>query len=300
MNLFLNFGFAWISILLTIALGIIYILQRIIRGQKIKKNYLVSLNKNLRKHHKLLGIILVVAGLVHGYFSSESILSLNLGTAAWIVSILLGLNYMARKTLSKYRGWIYYHRFLTVSFILFTIFHVVQVGGIQVHKVLLGSTIVSGQKATVNVVTPSIEGVTFKDGIYNGEADGYRPGLKVSVEIANNIITSIEIIEHNEINSRFYQKAMDSIPQSILDNQSSEVDATSGATFTSIGIMNAVNDALSQSLIDGSLPSNQQLPEDRGHGKGDGGIRNFYESKLHNKRVLQYTNLNWYIRELFC
>jgi len=64
---------------------------------------------------------------------------------------------------------------------------------------------------------------------------------------------------------------MDSIPQSILDNQSSEVDATSGATFTSIGIMNAVNDALSQALIDGSLPSTQQLPENRGHGKGDGG-----------------------------
>lgn len=211
MNLFLNYGFAWISILLTIALSIIYILKKVIITSKTRKNHLTSINKLLRKHHKLMGILLVVAGLIHGYFSSESILSLNLGTAAWIISVLLGLNYMARKTLSKYRGWIYYHMFLTVGFILFTIFHVIQVGGIQAHKILLGSTIVSGQKA------------------------------------------------------------MDSIPQSILDNQSPEVNATSGATFTSIGIMNAVNDALSQALINGTLPITQQLPENRGHGMGDGG-----------------------------
>ncbi|WP_291633539.1 FMN-binding protein [Clostridium sp.] len=114
-----------------------------------------------------------------------------------------------------------------------------------------------------------MQGATFKDGTYTGEADGYRPGLKVSVEIANNVITSIGIIEHNEVNSRFYQKAFDSIPQTILDNQSTEVDATSEATFTSIGIMNAVNDALSQALIDGTLPGTQQLPQNRGHGKGD-------------------------------
>lgn len=270
MDLFLNFGFAWISILLTIALSIVYILQKVISTSKLKKNHLTSFNKTLRKHHKLMGIILVIAGLIHGYFSSESILSLNLGTVAWIISILLGLNWMARKPLSKYRGWIYYHRFLTMAFILFTIFHIVQVGGIQVHKVLLGSTIASGQKATVSVVNNSIGGVTLKDGVFTGEADGYRPGLKVSVEIANNIITSIEIIEHNEVNSRFYQKAMDTIPQSILDNQSSKVDATSGATFTSIGIMNAVNDALSQALLDGILPTTQNLPENRGHDKGGG------------------------------
>jgi uncharacterized protein with FMN-binding domain len=39
------------------------------------------------------------------------------------------------------------------------------------------------------------------------------------------MITSIKIIEHHEVNSRFYQKAMNAIPQSILDNQSTEVDA---------------------------------------------------------------------------
>lgn len=268
LDLFLNFGLAWISVLLTFALCIIYILRKIIEQTNGKHNFLRSIDGILKKHHRLLGIILVITGLVHGYFSSESVLSLNFGTVAWIVSILLGLNWMARKVLSKYRGWIYYHRILTVIFILTIIFHVVQVGGIQIHKLILGSGISSGQKVTVNGNNETLQGATFKDGIYTGQADGYRPGIKVSLEIANNSINSIEIIEHNEVNSRFYQKAMDSIPQAILDNQSTQVDTTSGATFTSIGIMNAVNDALSQALIDGTLPSTVQLPENRGHGKG--------------------------------
>ena len=57
----------------------------------------------------------------------------------------------------------------------------------------------------------------------------------------------------------------------ILDNQSTEVDTTAGATFTSIGIMNATNDALSKALIDGTLPINKTLPENRGHGGGKRG-----------------------------
>ena len=271
MKLFLNFGFAWISVLLTVALSIIYILRKVIVHSKSKNIYFIKLNKGLRKHHKVLGILLVITGVIHGYFSSESILSINLGTMTWTVSILLGLNWMARKSLSKYKSWIYYHRVLTVAFILTIILHVVQVGGIQVHKLFLGSGITSGQKVTVNEFNKSIQGATFKDGTYIGEADGYRPGLKVSVEVKNNTITSIEIIEHNEVNSRFYQKAFDTIPEAILDNQSTDVDTTSGATFSSIGIMNAVNDALSQALIDGTLPGTQQLPQNRGHGKGNGG-----------------------------
>jgi len=269
MDLFLNFGLAWISVLLTVILSIIYILRKIVIKSKYENKFVSSINRTLRKHHKELGISLVITGLIHGYFSSDKILSFNLGTVAWIVSILLGLNWMARKVLSKYNSWIYYHRGLTVIFIFTIILHVAQVGGIQVHKVLLGSGVSSNQKVTADNINKTLLGATFKDGIFTGEADGFRPGLKVSVEVKDNKITSIEILEHNEVNSRYYQKAFDTIPQSILDSQSTEVDATSGATFTSIGIMNAVNDALSQALTSGTLPDTKSLPQSRGHGKGD-------------------------------
>lgn len=271
MKLFLNFGFAWISVLFAIALSIVYVLRKAIIALKVKNSFLAKLNRSLRKYHKLIGILLIITGLVHGYFSSEKVLSFNFGTVAWLLCILLGLNWMMRKALSKYKGWIFYHRILTVGFLLTIMLHVVDVGGIQVHKLLLGTGTASSQKVSIDDLNKKIQGATFKDGTYTGEADGFRPGLKVSVEIKNNTITSIEVISHNEVNARYYQKALDTVPQEILDSQSTAVDATSGATFTSVGIMNAVNDALSKALVSGTLPKGQELPQNRGHEKGSRG-----------------------------
>lgn len=42
---------------------------------------------------------------------------------------------------------------------------------------------------------------------------------------------------------------MEMIPNEIIQNQSLEVDAVSGATYTSNGIVNAVKDALKQAII---------------------------------------------------
>lgn len=271
MKLFLNYGFAWISILLTFILAIVYVLRKLIIKSQGKNTVLISINKKLRKHHKLVGILLVITGLIHGYYSSESIFSFNFGTIAWVVSVLLGLNWMARKALSKYKGWIYYHRILTAAFLLTIVVHIVQVGGIQVQKVLFGNAASTGQKVSVSDINKTFQGATFKDGTYIGEADGYRPGIKVSVEVKNNTIISLQILEHNEVNPRHYQRAMDSIPQAILDNQTTAVDTVSGATFTSSGIINAVNNALSQALIDGTLPAGPVLPQNRGHNRGPGG-----------------------------
>lgn len=268
MKLFLNYGFAWISMVLTFILSIIYILRKLIIKSKGKNSTLITLNRSLRKHHKLIGILLVITGLIHGYFSSESILSFNFGTIAWVVSVLLGLNWMARKALSKYKSWIYYHRILTAAFILTIVIHIVQVGGIQVQKIILGTGGSTSQKVTVSDLNKTFQGATLKDGVFIGEADGYRPGLKVSVEVKNNTIVSIQILEQNEVNPRYYQKALDNIPQSILDNQTTDVDTVSGATFTSTGIINAVNNALSQALINGTLPADKQQPENRGHNRG--------------------------------
>lgn len=273
MKVFLNLGFAWISVLLTVALSIVYVLRKTIISLKVKNSFLTKLNRSLRKYHKFIGILLIITGLVHGYFSSEKVLSFNLGTLAWLLCILLGLNWMMRKVLSKYKGWIFYHRILTVGFLLTIMLHVVDVGGIQVHKLLLGIRTASGQKVSIDNFSKKIQGATFKDGTYTGEADGFRPGFKVSVEIKNNTITSIEVISHNEVNSRYYQKALDTVPQEILDSQSTAVDATSGATFTSVGIMNAVNDALSKALASGTLPKGQELPQNRGHEKGSRGSK---------------------------
>ena len=122
-----------------------------------------------------------------------------------------------------------------------------------------GETAVLSEE-TMSTITKRYEGAKLKDGTYEGEATGYKPGLTVSVTIKDNVISSIKITDHNEENSRYYAKAMDTVPGEIIDNQSLDVDAVTGATFTSIGIINAVNDALLKAVISGELPEQQQLP----------------------------------------
>ena len=174
----------------------------------------------------------------------------------------------------------HYHRTLTVIFLICIVAHVVEVGGIQVDKVLFASTDITGRQeissgnsdvgdttSTMNLDNKQLTSGEFKDGIYTGQAQGYGPGLKVSVEIKNNTIINVKVTDHNEVNSRFYSTPIKQIPLEIIDSQSVDVDTISGATFTSIGIINAVNDALSKALISGTLPDLKELPQNRGHGK---------------------------------
>lgn len=84
----------------------------------------------------------------------------------------------------------------------------------------------------------------YKDGTYTGEAVGYAPGLKVQVTIASSKISDIQITSHNETPG-FYERAFQVVPQEIIQSQSTKVDTISRATYSCVGIMNAVNDALS-------------------------------------------------------
>lgn len=301
MDLFLDFAFAWISIILAILLSVIYLFRKISKKNGAYMVMFSSLNKKLRKCHKFLGITLIITGLIHGLNSSESLFSLNLGTAAWVISVLLGLNYMLRKYLSKVKSWMYYHRILTVAFLCIIILHIIDVG-IQAPYLLAdvmasnkssavtedsltngysnttpssndlssddstsGNDISGTSDTSISSLNNQMEGVVLKDGVYEGEATGYRDGLVVSVEIENNSIICIEIIDHNEQKSHFYQPAMDQVPAEIIDSQSLDVDTVSGSTFTSVGIINAVKDALSKALISGTLPDDLSLPTRRGH-----------------------------------
>jgi NosR/NirI family nitrous oxide reductase transcriptional regulator len=88
----------------------------------------------------------------------------------------------------------------------------------------------------------------YNDGVYEGEADGFQPGLKVAVTVKNDQIVAIKIIGDHESRG-FKEEPMQKIPQAIIKSQSTKVDAVSGATFTSRGIMNAVENALNKAKI---------------------------------------------------
>lgn len=84
----------------------------------------------------------------------------------------------------------------------------------------------------------------YTDGTYEGTASGYSSGLKVQVTISNGQISDIQVVSHNETPG-FCESAIETVPAEIISAQSTSVDTVSGATYTSVGIINAVNSALS-------------------------------------------------------
>lgn len=85
---------------------------------------------------------------------------------------------------------------------------------------------------------------SYKDGTYEGTSSGYSSGLKVSVSIEGGKIASVDVVSHNETPG-FYEKAFEKVPAEIVQKQNTNVDTASGATYSSVGIINAVNSALS-------------------------------------------------------
>ena len=84
---------------------------------------------------------------------------------------------------------------------------------------------------------------------------GFGGPLKVMVEISGGKIASIQIVENSD-GSDYISKAA-SLIDSIITTQSTNVDTVSGATYSSVGIIQAVRDALSQAAVNGTSDTSQ-------------------------------------------
>jgi succinate dehydrogenase/fumarate reductase flavoprotein subunit len=82
-----------------------------------------------------------------------------------------------------------------------------------------------------------------KSGQFIGEDRGIGGPIKVLVTMKDDKIIGIEVVYHNETKG-VGTNAIDKMITSIIKNQTSDVDAVSGATVTSRALMNAVKKAL--------------------------------------------------------
>ena len=87
----------------------------------------------------------------------------------------------------------------------------------------------------------------YKDGTYEGEADGFGGPIQVKVTVENGEITDIEVVSAEKEDGAYLTMAMDVIPN-LIEAQSADVDTISGATFSSTGIINAVEAALEEAV----------------------------------------------------
>ena len=99
-------------------------------------------------------------------------------------------------------------------------------------------------KKTGNSIGIGKNNKKLKDGIYEGTSEGFNGPIKVRVTISKGSITKVEILSHKE-DGKYFAKAK-SVISKILGKPGKSVDTVSEATFSSRGIINAVNDAVSK------------------------------------------------------
>ena len=103
------------------------------------------------------------------------------------------------------------------------------------------------------------EGGTYKDGTYTGTGKGFGGQMTVQVTIKDGKITEVKILNHKD-GASYISKAS-SILSAIVAKQSTNVDTVSGATYSSVGIIQATRNALSKAMADGAtLEETSALP----------------------------------------
>ena len=99
--------------------------------------------------------------------------------------------------------------------------------------------------------------VSYKDGVYEGQAEGFDGTVTVKVTIKNGKIKKIS--NTNTDTPEFFNKAWKTIKSNAISRQStSEIDTVSGATFSSNGILGALSQALSKADQSGTTDSKEE------------------------------------------
>lgn len=98
------------------------------------------------------------------------------------------------------------------------------------------------------VFEPTVRGVAYTDGTYEGSVEGHNGPLSVEVTVTDGDITEVVVLEHEETEG-LADPALEDVPAAIVENNSTEVDTVSGATVTSEAVMAAVDNALLEASI---------------------------------------------------
>ena len=116
----------------------------------------------------------------------------------------------------------------------------------------------SEEKEEISIEKTSVEelqddgasDVTYalRDGTYTGTGRGYRDGaLTVQVVIKNELIKSVKVLSA-QYDGESFLGMCGGLLSSIVEAQGTDVDTVSGATYSSRGIIEGVNDCLNQAL----------------------------------------------------
>ena len=103
---------------------------------------------------------------------------------------------------------------------------------------ILGLVLVTGVFYTMATSAEALE-----DGVFQGSAEGYKSEITVEVTVADGRITQITVVEHDET-AAIADPAFSQLAETVLAAQSIEVEAVSGATYSSDAFLQAIARAL--------------------------------------------------------
>ena len=132
-----------------------------------------------------------------------------------------------------------------------------------------GSSSPAGGSSSVSTVQ---DASAYADGTYYGTGTGFSGALTVEVVISGGKISSIQIIDTSDGDS--YIQSASGLISNIIASQSTNVDTVSGATYSSVGIIEAVRNALSQAAVSSDGNSNSQNNNSSSNGNGQNSNNN--------------------------
>lgn len=106
-----------------------------------------------------------------------------------------------------------------------------------------GNTVSKPEKPAQETSKAPVVQNKYKDGKFSGSAYGYDGNIYVTITINDDKITNIEATS-DESDPWYFESCVENVTSQIISSQSTNVDATSGATYSSEGIMAAVEQAL--------------------------------------------------------
>lgn len=139
--------------------------------------------------------------------------------------------------------------------------------GVTCVTIMVSQLFIAGNLArekTADSVKKTAEndaGGNFQNGIYTGTGEGYRGKVTVTVKVADGKITELILDDYADDKS-YMERAKNRIFQEMISRQNTDVDAVSGATYSSNGLIEAVNKALGNEEGEGKKPE-QEESEDK-------------------------------------
>ena len=139
--------------------------------------------------------------------------------------------------------------------------------GVTCVTIMVSQLFIAGNLArekTADSVKKTAEndaGGNFQNGIYTGTGEGYRGKVTVTVKVADGKITELVLDDYADDKS-YMERAKNRIFQEMISRQNTDVDTVSGATYSSNGLIEAVNKALENEEGEGKKPE-QEESEDK-------------------------------------